>query len=100
MELERILLKHGQFYFIYDGNGQEFVVEDKTKRGLEVMENSLDGDVMADKGRFYDGNGRAHVVTIRWYFLKKNYTFEQAHNFAEALNSRYKAIMEDTCPDY
>lgn len=100
MGSERILLKRGQFYFIYDGNPQEFVVEDKTKRGLTVVENSLDGDVMADKGRFYDGNGRAHVVPIRWYFPKKNYTFEQTYNFAEAFNSRYKAIMEDTCPDY
>lgn len=100
MSLEKVLLKTGQFYFIYDGNGQNFVVEDKTKRGLPVVENSIDSNVVTEKGRFYDANGRGHVVPIRWYFLKENYTFEQVCKFAEALEVRYRAIMEETCPDY
>jgi hypothetical protein len=102
MSLEKVLLKRGQFYFIYDGDGQNFIVEDKTKRGLPVLENSIDANVglVAEKGRFYDGNGRGHVVPIRWYFPKENYTFEQVLKFADTLDNRYKAIMEDTCPDY
>ena len=102
MTLEKILLKRGQFYFIYDGDGHNFIVEDKTKRGLPVLENSIDGNVglVAEKGRFYDGNGRGHVVPIRWYFPKENYTFEQVLKFADTLDNRYRAIMEDTCPDY
>jgi hypothetical protein len=41
MSLEKVLLKRGQFYFIYDGAGQNFIVEDKTKRGLPVVETVL-----------------------------------------------------------
>jgi hypothetical protein len=100
MSLERILVKQGQFYFIYDGIAQNFVVEDKTKRGLAVIESSSEGDILADKGRFYDGNGRGHVVPIRWYFPKKEYTLEKVCKFADGLDSRYRVIMEDTCPDY
>ena len=68
MSIEKDLLKGGQFYFIYDGTSQNFIVVDKTKRGLPVVENSIDENVglLAEKGRFYDGNGRGHVVPIRW----------------------------------
>lgn len=102
MSQEKILVKKGQFYFIYDGDGQNFMVEDKTKRGLPVVESSIDDNVglMAEKGRFYDGNGRGHVVPIRWSFPKENYTIEQVLKFADTLDNRYRAIMEDTCPDY
>ena len=73
MSLEKDLLKRGQFYFIYDGDGQKFVVVDKTKRGLPVVENNIDDSVglVDEKGRFYDGNERGHVVRIRWYFPKE-----------------------------
>jgi hypothetical protein len=102
MSLEKVLIKSGLFYFIYDGDGQNFIVEDKTKRGLQVVENSIDESIklVSDKGKFYDGNGRRHVVPIRWYFPKENYTFEQVCKFADTLDNRYRAIMEDTCPDY
>lgn len=104
MSLEKVLLKSGQFYFIYDGedDGQNFIVEDKTKRGLPVIENSIDESInlVADKGKFYDGNGRGHIVPIRWYFPKEKYTFEQVCKFSDTLDTRYRAIMEDTCPDY
>ncbi len=40
MSQDKILVKEGQFYFIYDGDGQNFIVEDKTKRGLPVAESS------------------------------------------------------------
>ena len=102
MSKDKILVKKGQFYFIYDGDGQHFIVEDKTKRGLAVVESSIDDNVglLAEKGRFYDGNGRGHVVPIRWSFPKENYTFEQVLKFADTIDNRYRAIMEDTCPDY
>ena len=102
MSKDKILVKKGQFYFIYDGDGQHFIVEDKTKRGLAVVESRIDDNVglLAEKGRFYDGNGRGHVVPIRWSFPKENYTFEQVLKFADTLDNRYRAIMEDTCPDY
>ena len=100
MSLEKVLLKRAQFYFIYDGDGQNFIVEDKTKRGLPVVESSIDNNVIADNGRFYDGNGSGHVVPIRWYFPKNDYTFEQVCKFADTLDNRYREIMEDTCPDY
>lgn len=63
MSQELDLLKRGQFYFIYDGSGQNFVVEDTTKRGLPVVENNIDNNigVITEKGRFYDANGRGHV---------------------------------------
>jgi hypothetical protein len=35
-------LKMTQFYSIYDINDEHFVVEDRTKRGLSVMEKSID----------------------------------------------------------
>ena len=37
MSEEKNLLKRGRFYFIYDDDPQNFVVEDKTKRGLPVL---------------------------------------------------------------
>jgi hypothetical protein len=100
--LEKEVLKSGQFYFIYNGDDQNFALEDRTKRGLPVVENNIDESVglMAEKGRFYDGNGRGHVVPIRWYFPKENYTLEQVCKFGDTLDNRYKTIMEETCPDY
>jgi hypothetical protein len=102
MSIEKDLLKGGQFYFIYDGTSQNFIVVDKTKRGLPVVENSIDESVglLAEKGRFYDGNGRGHVVPIRWYFPKDKYTLEKVCEFADTLDIHYRAIMEETCPSY
>jgi len=101
MSQDKNLVKTGQFYFIYD-DPVKFILEDKTKRGLPVIENEIDDThkVMADKGRFYDGNGRGHVIPIRWYFPKNISSLEQVRVFADKLDSRYKAIMEETCPDY
>jgi hypothetical protein len=99
---ETDVLKKGRFYFIYDGDSENFVIEDRTKRGLPVVEYAIDTSVgvMAEKGRFYDANGRGHVISIRWYFPKLNYTLVQVCKFADALDGRYMAIMEETCPDY
>jgi hypothetical protein len=102
MSEEKNLLKRGRFYFIYDDDPQNFVVEDKTKMGLPVLESNIDENagIKADNGRFYDANGRGHVVPIRWYFAKEKYTLDQVYNFTDKLENRYRVIMEDTCPDY
>ena len=67
MTNQNIPIKTGQFYSIFD-DGQSFVLEDKTKKGLEVPEKSYDDkyDAEADKGMIYDIDGIGHKVGIRW----------------------------------
>jgi hypothetical protein len=52
MQPERPIVKKGQFYFIYEGNDRNLILEDKTKRGLEIRENTIDDkyNVEAEKG--------------------------------------------------
>ena len=99
---EKNLVKRGQLYSIYDSDSKNFVLEDRTKRGLPVIEISIDASIglKTDRGRFYDANGRGHVMPIRWYFPKESYTLAQVCKLADKLDNRYKAVMEDTCPDY
>jgi|SRR6185503_9450945 hypothetical protein len=94
------LVKKGQFYFVYD-NRPDFVLEDKTKRGLEVRETVPDDKygVDADKGVIYDMDGIGHKVGIRWYFPQSKYTIEHVTQIAQEIEARYKAIRELTCPD-
>ena len=94
------LLKKGQFYFIYD-NHPDLVLEDKTKRGLEVRERALDDKygVEAEKGIIYDMDGKGHKVGIRWYFPQPKYSLERVSEIAQEIDARYKAIREMTCPD-
>lgn len=94
------LVKKGQFYFIYD-NVPNLVLEDKTKRGLEVREHALDEKygVEADKGIIHDVDGIGHKVGIRWYFPKPKYSLDYVATIAEEIEARYKAIRDMTCPD-
>jgi len=94
------LVKKGQFYFIYD-NRPDLVLEDKTKRGLEVRETVPDDKygVEADKGVIYDMDGIGHKVGIRWYFPQSKYTIEHVTQIAQEIEARYKAIRDLTCPD-
>ena len=94
------LVKKGQFYFIYDRD-HRLVLEDKTKRGLEVQEHVLDEKygVEADKGVIHDMDGIGHKVGIRWYFPQAKYTLDQVTKIAEEIEARYKAIRDMTCPD-
>ncbi len=94
------LVKKGQFYFIYD-NRPDLILEDKTKRGLEVRERVLDDKygVEADRGMIYDMDGNGHKVGIRWYFPQSKYSLEHVVKIAQEIDSRYKAIREMTCPD-
>jgi hypothetical protein len=100
MQQQGNLIKKGRFYFIYD-NDLNLVLEDKTKRGLEVRENVLDQklSVQADKGTIYDLNGIGHKVGIRWYFPKSKYRLDHVIKIGEEMELRYKKIREMTCPD-
>lgn len=101
MYTDRTPLIRGKFYFIYDGDDVNLVLEDKTKRGLEVRERNKDEkyDVDADKGIIYDVDGIGHKVVIRWYFPKSKYQIAEVTKIAEEMEDRYKAIQEMTCPD-
>ncbi|HEX2014718.1 MAG TPA: hypothetical protein VLA68_05780, partial [Nitrososphaera sp.] len=94
------VVRKGRFYFIFD-NSPNLVLEDKTKRGLEVREHVLDEKygVGADRGVIYDMDGTGHKVGIRWYFPQPQFSLDQVLKFADELESRYKAIQEMTCPD-
>ncbi len=100
MQQQGNLIKKGQFYFIYDCD-PNFVLEDKTKRGLEVRDNALDEKlgVTSDRGMIYDFDGIGHKVGIRWYFPKSKYSLEDIITIGEEIELRYKAIREITCPD-
>jgi hypothetical protein len=93
-------IKKGQFYFIHDTSDQ-FIMEDKTKLGLEVRERYLDPKYGADceSGIIYDGRGTGHKVGIRWYFPKSTFSLDRVIKFAEEMNERYLAIREMTCPN-
>src|SRR5919199_615605 len=69
---ERSILKSGQFYLIYENENSDLILEDKTKRGLEVRELNNDEryGVDAEKGMIYDIDGIGHRVGIRWHFPK------------------------------
>ncbi|NWG36221.1 MAG: hypothetical protein HXY31_01235 [Nitrososphaera sp.] len=93
-------MKRGGFYFIYD-RPPHYVMEDKTKRGLEVREHVVDKKygVESDRGMIYDMDGIGHKVGIRWFFPKSQYSLEQVTEKAEEMDKRYRAIREMTCPD-
>lgn len=98
---DRAPLRKGKFYFIYDDGNLNHVLEDKTKRGLEVRERNNDEkyNVDADKGMIHDVDGIGHKIGIRWYFPKSKYQLEEVMKLAEEMEASYKAIQEMTCPD-
>ena len=93
-------MKKGSFYFIKDGN-TDLIMEDKTKRGLEVKDTSIDEklNVKADKGMIHDMDGIGHWVPIRWYFAKDAFDLAKVTEFAEAMEKKYTELRELTCPD-
>jgi hypothetical protein len=101
MQQERPFIKKAQFYSIYEGNNSDLVLEDKTKKGLEVRERVFDDKygVESERGMIYDMNGVGHRVGIRWYFPKAKYPLEYVTQIAERIEAKYKAIREMTCPD-
>jgi len=90
----------GSFYYIKDG-GSDFVMEDKTKRGLTIKDTSIDDTlkVKADKGMIHDMDGIGHSVPIRWYFSKSQFVLNTVIKHAEAMEKKYTELRELTCPD-
>lgn len=93
------LIKKGKFYFIYD-DSKSWILEDKTKRGLEVIEKTNDPEknVLSEKGMIYDMDGRGHKVNIRWYYPKNEYSLRTIEQDAQIMEKRYVEIREITCP--
>lgn len=93
-------IKSGRFYSIHEER-DHLVMEDLTKRGLDVRERYFDTKygAEADRGIIYDGNGTGHRVGIRWYFPKSKFILDEVVAFAEEINQRYLALREETCPD-
>ena len=100
MLLDLPILEKGTFYFIKDA-GSDIVMEDKTKRGLEVKETSVDEKigVKSDKGMIHDMDGIGHWVPIRWYFPKDSYDLSQVLVHAKAMDQKYTKLRELTCPE-
>lgn len=101
MTQELPLLKQGIFYIIRDSSSH-IILEDKTKRGLTVLERTQDEnyEVEAEKGMIHDMDGIGHKVGIRWYFPKKDFDLNKVIEFAESMETKYKKLREETCPDY
>ena len=99
MLLDLPILEKGSFYFIKDGNAA-LILEDKTKRGLEIKETSIDENlkVNADKGMIHDMDGIGHWVPIRWYFSKDSYDMSSVLVHANAMEKKYTELRELTCP--
>jgi hypothetical protein len=97
--LDLPILENGSFYFIKDGN-TDLILEDKTKRGLEIKETSIDENlkVKADKGMIHDMDGIGYWVAIRWYFSKNSYDVSSVLVHANAMEKKYTELRELTCP--
>jgi hypothetical protein len=98
--LDLPVLKKGSYYFIKDGK-IDLILEDNTKRGLEIKETSVDEklNVKADKGMIHDMDGIGHWVPIRWFFAKDSFELSQVVIHAEAMEEKYTKLRELTCPD-
>lgn len=61
------IIKTGHFIFVYDKDDSTFMLGDRTKRDLPVVDYVVDSNTgsMAEIGRLHDGNGRSHSVPIR-----------------------------------
>ncbi len=93
------LIKKGKFYFIYK-DSENWILEDKTKRGLEVKEKTNDPEknVLSEKGMIYDMDGRGHKINIRWLYPKNKFSLDEVEYNAQIMEKRYLEIREITCP--
>ena len=93
-------LRTGSFYTITD-DGSAYVLLDRTKRGLEPRERSVDEKtgIEADKGIIYGMDGVGHKVPIRWYYAKDAYDISDVTGHADSIERRYTELREITCPD-
>ena len=93
------LIKKGKFYHIYEDD-KTWVLEDKTKRGLEVKEKTYDSDkdILSEKGMIYDMDGKGIKVTIRWHYPKDKHSIGVVEKSAHTMERRYLELREITCP--
>lgn len=93
------LIKKGKFYHIYE-DCKNWVLEDKTKRGLEVKEKTYDSDkdILSEKGMIYDMDGKGIKVIIRWHYPKDKHSIEAVEKSAQTMERRYLELREITCP--
>ena len=93
-------LRTGSFYTITD-DGSAYVLLDRTKRGLEPRERSVDEKtgIEADKGIIYGMDGVGHKVPIRWYYAKDAHDVSDVTGHADSIERRYTELREITCPD-
>ena len=100
MSLDLPILKKGSFYNVKDGE-VDFILEDKTKRGLTIKDTSIDEklNVKADKGMIHDMDGIGHWVPIRWYFSKDLFDLTTVLEYAETMEKKYIEMRELTCPE-
>jgi len=98
--LDLPILRQGSFYYIKESD-TDIVLEDKTKRGLETRKRSVDEKlgVEADHGMIHDMDGIGHMVAIRWFFPRSDFSVDQVSVHAEAMEKRYTELRELTCPD-
>jgi len=78
---EKNLIKGDQFHFNYGKDDENFVLEDRAKRGLPVIDHNVDSDTgfLVEIGRFYDGSG-SHSIPIRLHIPKKQYNLDRVSN--------------------
>lgn len=93
-------LRTGSFYTITD-DGSAYVLLDRTKRGLEPKERTVDEKtgVEVDKGVIYDMDGVGHKVPIRWHYAKDAHDISDVTGHADSIEKRYTELREITCPD-
>jgi hypothetical protein len=93
------LIKKGKFYHIYE-DSKNWVLEDKTKRGLEVKEKTYesDKDILSEKGMIYDMDGKGIKVIIRWHYPKEKHSIGEVEKSAQTMERRYLELREITCP--
>ncbi len=93
------LIKKGKFYHIYE-DCNNWILEDKTKRGLEVKEKTYDSDkdILYERGMIYDMDGKGIKVNIRWHYHKNKHSVEEVEKSAQTMERRYLELREITCP--
>ncbi len=93
------VIKKGKFYFIYE-DSENWILEDKTKRGLEVKEKTNDPvrNIWSEKGMIYDMDGKGSKVNIRWFYPKDKFSLQAIEQNAQIMEKRYLEIQEITCP--
>ena len=74
-----------------------WILEDKTKRGLEVKEktNDTEKNVLSDKGLIYDMDGKGHKVNIRWFYHKNKFSLNDVEKDAQIMEKQYIEIKRN-----